>query len=185
MNPNTMPSANGHAFQAYLETALAVLQGVSVVDYYQQTLPVPLDDALFGIISAYSGLTGPQRERFVATLSPQQRSLLGVFGHRAATLSVREQDPERLRLGLIANAIANTVIPERRNVDVALAVFHHCAKKLGLDPVMLFDEAAELATDEMMARMRSFGRRPDVTLQQFGWREMRTAEGVRFKFEWR
>jgi hypothetical protein len=185
MDHNPMPSANGRAFQAYLETALAVLQGVNVVDYYQLALPDPLDETLFGIVSAYSALPGPQRERFVAALSPQQRSLLGVFGHRAATLSVREQDPERLRIGLVANAIANTVIPEKRNVDVALAVFHHCAQRLALDPVALFDEAAELATDEAAARMRAFGRRSDVTLQQYGWREMRTAEGVRFKFEWR
>jgi hypothetical protein len=32
--------------------------------------------------------------------------------------------------------------------------------------------------------MKAFGRREGVMLKQFGWREIRTPDGVRFKFEW-
>ncbi len=179
------PSANGRAFQAYLESALAALAGVSVVDYFQQPLPAALDDQLAAILGAYSALSPGERERFVAALSPQQRSLCGIFGHRAATLSVRRADPELLRLGLIGNVIANETIPYKRDVDRALAVFYHCAQKLDQDVVALFDEVAGFAGEEMVARLRAFARRDDVTLRQFGWREIRTDDGVRFQFEWR
>ncbi len=179
------PSANGRAFQAYLEGARTVLDGVTAIDYYQSLLPAPLDERLAAIAGAFAALAAPERERFMATLSPQQRALFGLFGHRAATLAVRQTDPERLRLGLVGSVIANYDIPDKRNVDVGLAVYHHCARKLELNPQEVFDEAAGLASDEMAERLRAFGRRADVTLKQFGWREIRGEEGVRYKFEWR
>ena len=183
MSANT-PSANGRAFQAYLESAQAVLDGVTAIDYHQSALPAPLDERLAGIAVAFTGLAAPERERFMVALSDGQRALFGLFGHRAATLAVRRGDAEQLRLGLVGSVIANYTIPDKRNVDVSLAVFHHCARKLELDPQQVFDEAAQLATDEMAARLRAFGRRTDVTLRQFGWREIRGEEGVRYKFEW-
>jgi hypothetical protein len=180
-----IPSANGRAFQAYLEGALAALGGRRAVDYYQEPLPAPVDEQLARVVGAYTALPARQRERFAAALSPAQRALFGIFGHRAATLSVRRTDPEWLRLGLAGSAIANFDIPPRRDVDVSLAVFYHCARALELEPVRVFDEAAEFATEEMAARLRAFGRREGFTLKQFGWRELHTPEGVRYKFEWR
>jgi hypothetical protein len=184
MTANTL-SANGRAFQAYLESARAVLDGVTAIDYHQSPLPAPLDELLAAIAGAFTALAAPERERFMAALSDGQRALFGLFGHRAATLATRRADPDQLRLGLVGSVIANYIIPDKRNVEVALAVFHHCARKLELNPTELFDEAAHFATDEMAARLRAFGRRADVTLRQFGWREIRDEEGVRYKFEWR
>jgi hypothetical protein len=184
MTGNTI-SANGRAFQAYLESAQAVLDGVTAIDYHQSPLPAPLDERLAAIVGAFTGLALPERDRFMAALSDGQRALFALFGHRAATLAARRADAEQLRLGLVGSVIANYTIPDKRNVDVALAVYHHCARKLELNPTELFDEAAHFATDKMAARLRAFGRRTDVTLHQFGWREIRGEEGVRFKFEWR
>ncbi len=184
MTGNTPSSANGHAFQAYLEGARAVLNGVTAIDYHQSPLPAPLDERLAAIIGAFTALAAPERERFMAALSDGQRALFALFGHRAATLAVRRADPEQLRLGLVGNVIANYAIPDKRHVDVALAVYYHCARKLELNPQAVFDEAAQFATAEMAARLRAFGRRTDVTLRQFGWREIRGEEGVRYKFEW-
>ena len=184
MSANT-PSANGRAFQAYLEGARAVLDGVTAIDYHQSPLPALLDERMAAIAGAFTALAAPDRERFMAALSDGQRALFGLFGHRAATLAVRRGDAEQLRLGLVGSVIANYTIPDKRNVDVALAVYHHCARKLELNPPEVFDEAAHFATDEMAARLRAFGRRTDVTLRQFGWREIRGEEGLRYKFEWR
>lgn len=117
-------------------------------------------------------------------LSAAERALFALFGHRAATLAARSGDAEQLRLALVGSVIANYDIPDKRNVDVALAVFHHCARKLELNLPEVFDEAAQYATAAMAERLRAFGRRTDVTLRQFGWREIRGEEGVRYKFEW-
>ncbi|MBP9502243.1 MAG: hypothetical protein KBF17_08795 [Candidatus Promineofilum sp.] len=177
-----IPSANGQAYRAYLESAQAVLAGLTMVDYYAAPLPSPADESLAEIISAYTGWPADVRERFRASLPRDKAGLAAIFGHRAATLAVRTGDPDRLRLGLIGNAIANDLIPDGRHVEAALAVFHHCAGKLELEPEALFDEAAQFASDEMAERLRAFGRRTDVTLKQFGWREIRTAEGVRYRY---
>lgn len=180
----TTSSANGQAYRAYLDSALAVLEHLTVIDYYPSPLPSPPDEALAGIVSAFTAWPAPVRDRFLTALPADKRGLFGIFGHRAATLAVRAGDADKLRLGLVGCALANVEIPPRRKVDAALAVFYHCARKLGLDPEVVFDEAAQFATDDMAARLRAFGRRSDVTLKQFGWREIRQPEGVVYRFEW-
>jgi len=183
-DPAPFPTANGHAYRAYLESAQALLAGLTAIDYYPSPLPSPADEALAEVVSAYTGWPIQVRERFIESLPPEKAGLFAIFGHRAATLAVREIDPDRLRLGLIGNAIANYPIPAGRNVDAALAIFHHCARKLEIEPAVLFDEAAQFAADDMAEKLRAFGRRQDVSLKQFGWREIRTPDGVRYKFEW-
>ena len=183
-NPHVTATSNGQAYQAYLASTLAILEQLAVDVYYPSPLPSPADEVLAEIVSAFTAWPPDVRQRFTASLPTNKRGLFGIFGHRAATLAVRRGDPELLRLGLIANVIANSPIPTKRNVETALAVFHHCARKLELDPRTLFEEAARLATDEMAERLIAFADRPDVTLKQFGWREIRSADGVRYKFEW-
>lgn len=177
-------SANGRAYRAYLEGALAVLERLTAIDYYPLPLPSSPDETLADVVSAFTAWPLPAREQFLAALPPDKRGLFAIFGHRAATLAVRAGDAEKLRLGLVGCAIANVEIPPNRKVDAALAVFYHCARKLGLEPREVFDEAAQFADDDMAARLRAFGRRSDVTLKQFGWREIRRPEGVVFRFEW-
>jgi len=185
MSGDAAPSANGRALRAYVDSARAALAGMTAIDYHQQPLPAPPDEQLMAIVGAVAALPMADRDRFMAALTDRERALLGLFGHRAATLAVRREEPEWLRLGLLGSVIANYVIPARRDVDVSLAVFHHCARKLGLSPVEVFDEAAAYASEVMAERLRAFGRRDDVVLKHFGWREIRGTEGVRYKFEWR
>lgn len=177
-------SANGQAYRAYLESTLAVLDRLTVIDYYPSPLPSPPDEALAEIVGAFTAWPLPVREQFLAALPAEKLGLFGIFGHRAATLAVRSGEPEKLRLGLVGYAMANVEIPHHRQVDAALAVYYHCARKLELEPQVVFDEAALFASDEMASRLRAFGRRDDVTLKQFGWREIRQPEGVVFRFEW-
>jgi hypothetical protein len=178
------PPVNGHAYRAYLDAARDALARLTPLEYYSMPLPSPADDALAEIVEAYTAWPQPVRERFAQSLPADKRGLFGLFGHRAATLAVRRGDVEWLRLGLIGNTLANVEIPPHRNVEAAFAVFHHCARKLELAPAELFDEAARYATDELAPRMMAFGRLPAFELKQFGWREIKTEDGVRYKFEW-
>lgn len=182
--PLTTPPANGHAFRAYLESASSVLSRLTVADYYPSPLPSPVDDALAEIVSAFTAWPLPLREQFIESISSDGLGLFGIFGHRAATLAIRNGDPDLLRLGLIGNSIANYTIPPGRNVDIALAVFYHCARKMALKPIDLFYDAARYASEAMAAHLTKFGRRTDVTLKQFGWREIKTPDGVRYKMDW-
>lgn len=175
---------NGQAYRAYLEGALAITSRTTAVAYYAMPLPSPVDDALAEIASAFSAWSPHLREQFQEALDTRRRGLFGIFGHRAATLAVRRNDPDLLRLGLIGSAIANYEISPNRKVDTALAIFHHCARKLELEPRELFEDVARLAADEIARYLRTFGRREDVALKQYGWREIRTTDGIRFQFEW-
>lgn len=173
---------NGDSFRAFTEEAIDFLNRKKVLDYYQEPLPSPTDDRLAGIVGRFMAATEREREAFQSALSQANRSLFGIYGHRAATLSVRQQAPEKLLSGLVGDVIANHVIPDRRDVSLGLAVYHHCARKLGLNPVDIFDEAARYAGPPLANLLLHFGRRDDVNLRSFGWREVQTAEGVRYTF---
>lgn len=179
-----MPAANGQAYRAYLESALSLLDVLTAVDYYASSIPSSTDQALGEIVNAFTAWTSKVRGEFIDSLPAEKRGLFGVFGHRAATIAVRKGDPEWLRLGLIGNVIANTPVPPNRNLEAALVVYYHCARKLEIDPQALFDDAAQYASGDLVERLEVFGRRSDLSLKSYGWREIKTPDGIRFKFEW-
>ena len=64
-----------------------------------------------------------------------------------------------------------------RDVLVALAPYHHCAGRLGLDPVDLFDAVSSDLPTDLAELVRGFGRRTDITLDAFGWILTNSADG--------
>ena len=74
-----------------------------------------------------------------------------------------------LREYLVFAAATNAVAVDYRDVLVALAPYHDCAHRLGLDPVELFDSASGDSPNDLQALVRQFARRSDVTLDAFGW----------------
>jgi hypothetical protein len=175
---------NGNAFSAFTERVIEFLSEKKVIDYYQEPLPSPTDETLSEFCQRFMAASDQERDQFQSALAAEHRSLFGIYGHRAATLSVRQEAPPQLLRGLVGAAIANYIIPDKRNVEVGLAIYHHCARKLGLNPVELFTDAAQYAGEEVARELLAFGRRTDVTLKKYGWRELKTPKGVRYKFEW-
>ncbi len=173
---------NGTEIQAFIEQTANFLAGMRVTDYYAEPLPSPNDWRLANVVGRFMALTAGQRETFQAALTRPQRSLFGIYGHRAATLAMREKSHERLLSGLVAAVIVNYAVPARRSVEVALAVYYHVACKLGINTVDLFDEAAGYGGAAAAALFEEYGRRPGVTLKKFGWREIKTPDGVKYKF---
>jgi hypothetical protein len=173
---------NGNAFRAFIQQTIQELTGIKVVDYFAEELPCELDGRMQTIIATYQQAAAAEREQFPQALPAQQLSLFGIYGHRAATLAARQQSEAWLLSGLIGYAIANATIPEKRRVEVGLAVYFHVALKLGLKPVDVFEEAAQVAAAEMAQKLLVYGRRSDVTLTKYGWQELKTAEGVKYKF---
>jgi hypothetical protein len=171
---------NGNAFLAFVDDSLQFLQDRTVFSYFSEPLPSVTDDSLGKMIARFMRLEKRERRLFLDALEGEQRSLFGIYGHRAATLSVRQRSRELLLWGLVGTAIANVVIPERRRIEVSLAVFHHCARELNLNTANLFDEASNYATPEYAERLAAFGRRSDVNLAKFGWRIVKTPDGVKF-----
>jgi len=63
----------------------------------------------------------------------------------------------------------------------ALAPYHDCARRLGLDPVAVFDQVAEAGPPELRDAVRAFGRRDDVTLAAFGSAVVEAPDGPRYE----
>ena len=179
---------NGTAFRVFVEETTTFLDGLTVAGYYAEPLPSPTDERMAVIVARMLTAVPEQRRLFHETITDRGCSLLGIAGHRLATLAAREEAQEaareQLRLGLAAAAIANVTVPEKRRLDVALAIYHHCARQIGVNTVDLFDEVADLTSEETGEFLRRYGRRSDITLSKFGWREMKTPDGVKFKFDW-
>lgn len=172
---------NGQAWRTYLASAQALSVEYKTLDYYPLPIPSEIDGSLRQIVMAFTALAAEQRHQFMSLLTAENRAIFAVFGHRAATLAVRTTDPEWLRAGLLGNVIANFIIPERRDVRRALAVFYHCARKLDIDPRELFKNAAHFAGDEMAGELLDFSALDDVRLKDYGWREIRTQEGIVYR----
>ena len=175
---------NGNAFRTFADETTLYLAGLKVVIYYAEPIPSTTDERLQTIVGRFLRGTAVEQELFQANLPPEQRSLFGIYGHRAATISVRQESRDWLFSGLIGAVIANFVIPPKRKVDVSLAIYHHCAQKIGISPAELFTEAAQYAQPSLAEKLEGFGHRADVTLRKFGWQEQKTPEGVRYKSAW-
>lgn len=67
------------------------------------------------------------------------------------------------------------------DLHVALAPYFDCALRLGLDPVALFDQAAETGPPELREEVRAFARRDDVTPAAFGYSVVESPTGPRYE----
>ncbi|MCP4419691.1 MAG: hypothetical protein GY805_24025 [Chloroflexi bacterium] len=175
---------NGNAFRIFTDETVQFLSGLKVVIYYAEPIPSKTDERLHLIVTRFRRGTAVEQEQFQRSLAQEHRSLFGIFGHRAATLSVRQNSYNWLLSGLVGAIIANYIIPPKRNVDVSLAVYHHCAKKIDISPADLFTEAAQFAQSDLAQKLQAFGHRADISLRKFGWQERKTPDGIRYKFSW-
>lgn len=178
-------TANGNALLTFLQETVTILSGMDLLGYYQQSMPSETDQQLRRVVDRFSELTLAQQAEFLNGLGDDRRALFGIFGQRAATVSLREQDPAWLSAGLTGIVIANYHIPKGRPVEPALSVFYHCATELGLDPVVIFTDAARMASEDMAVRLVDFGKKPEITLRHYGWKVVKTPDGVLFRNEWR
>jgi hypothetical protein len=103
-----------------------------------------------------------------------------------ATRALRKADPELLRAGLLRVIVDSREVWERdwRDLLLALAPYHDCARRLGLDPAEVFDEAAERSPESLRDVVRRFGRREDVNTAGFGFYVEETPDGPRYRFAW-
>lgn len=171
---------NGTAFKVFVEETAVFLKDTAVLDYFRLPLPSPLDERMAGIVNRYMAASLEQRQMFLAALDKPQRSLFGIFGHREATLGIRTESRERLLRGLVGAAIAHAAL-DRGSLEASLAVYHHIARKMNVNTVDLFDEAAGFINGIIGDYLRGYGRRSDVGLRQYGWREIKTPDGLKYK----
>ena len=64
---------------------------------------------------------------------------------------------------------------------VALAPYHDCARRLGLDPARQFRQAAAVGPASLREVVQTFGERQDVTLAAFDYRLADGPQGLSYQ----
>jgi len=67
-----------------------------------------------------------------------------------------------------------------RDLMVALAPYHDCARRLGVVPGEIFDTVAAGAPPSLSDLVRAFGRRTEVRPDGFGFAVVETSEGPEY-----
>lgn len=142
--------------------------------YLKRSTPHPLDEKVLAAISS------PQRR---AAMTPDDVSVLTVFGHREAVEAVRTSDIQTLNYGFFAVAIAVDLKGNMPEVFMALAPLFHSANLLNArteDIVVGLMDAG--ASTEAIDEIRRFAGRPAAnrSLKAFGLREEGSGRSFRY-----
>jgi hypothetical protein len=88
-----------------------------------------------------------------------------------ASEALRARSAELLHERLVSDLVDGEQqwLQDPRDLMVALAPFHDCAQRLGLDPTIAFREAAENGPESLRDVVTAFGERRDVTPVAFGY----------------
>ena len=99
------------------------------------------------------------------------------------TQLLRTGDPRLVEAGLVDLLVSGEAewLKDDRDLMMALAPYHDCARRLGADVPALFGRAAAAGPASLRGLVEGFGRRTDVTPEAFGFRVEETPEGPRYR----
>jgi hypothetical protein len=174
-----------NVFLAAAEEAITLLDDARRVSYLSARLPCPLDDAIARICDLFMEALPEQREIFSSTLDADHCSVLLLFSERMAVLGLRGRSYSRLLRGLVALAIVDSTI-DLKDILPVFSLHYHSALKLDVDPMHLFQEAAEYANSQISEQMAGFPtRKPeDKALSSMGYKEVDTPNGLMYLRTW-
>jgi LAO/AO transport system kinase len=101
-------------------------------------------------------------------------------GLHPASIALRNRSKGTLIVGLMS-AAGLSADTDPRDVMVHLAPFHDAARRLGFDPIEIFDAATRGSNGPHAELLRGFARRNDVTLESFKWHLVDTPEGPSYR----
>lgn len=100
------------------------------------------------------------------------------------TEALRLQSADVLRDGLHCLLVTGEEqwLKDWRDLLVAMAPYHDCATRIGLDPARFFDEVSREAPQTLASTVRTFGQRRDITPSAFGFTVTTLGKGQ--AYEW-
>ena len=138
----------------------------------------PPFDQIMHLCERYRDASVGQRAYIRSRIDSKAGGRLASFGLRAAVLGAREKSLDRIRLSLIAFAIADLAGRDVRDALIGLSLLYRCASLAGGSASELFQEAARLSGSAMEAVFRDYGGQSPGSM---GWREVDTPDGVGFR----
>jgi hypothetical protein len=115
--------------------------------------------------------------------SPPQ-NLAGPIRDDDLVAALRERSPDHLRAGLSAVLGRATndegEIRDWRDLVMDLAPYHDCARRIGIDPRVLFEWIARKVPAEVAGPVRALGKRDRLDPAEFGFALIEEEDGPRY-----
>jgi hypothetical protein len=101
-----------------------------------------------------------------------------------ASDALRARSPDLLREALSSDLRDGEAdwLKDSRDLMVALAPYHDCARRLGLDVAATFRDAADDGPESLRHVVAEFGARNDVTPASFGFAVVEGPDGPSYRF---
>lgn len=161
------------------------LQDENNQGYVLLPIPSPRDAEITSLLREWAAMDEPSRSAALAQISDAQRWTLLGYSERMASLGVRDRKRERIVLGLLALGLDGWHDDWRDNA-VLICLHYDAARRIGLLPEHLFEEAAKLLPEKPAEAVRSFLRRTDgeKSLEAMGYIAATDADGFRYQRTW-
>lgn len=134
-----------------------------------------------GMLVEFIELTPEQRVSFWNSVAREESGLLLGVARSAATSSVTEESPDRLRWGLLG-LLAENQRQDFRETLIELTLLDNSARRLGGQLEEVFESVKPYASDEMRQLVESYFKEGDRHLTAMGYIET-TDETGRFTYE--
>lgn len=151
------------------------------------TLPIPQhrDVEISNLLHAWLNIDESSRIASLLQVPDEYRFTLIGYSERMASLAVRDRNREHILLGLIALGLDGWRDDWRDNATI-LCLHYDAARRIGVKPKDLFEEAAVMLPEKSANSLRSFPRRSeaDKSLESMGYSVGADADGFRYQRTW-
>jgi hypothetical protein len=129
-----------------------------------------LRDQLAAFLHQYRQLGQSERVAIHGQFGPEHGAEMLRCAQELAVRGVRSNSADDVELGLLAVALER-VQSDFRNMVVSLCLLHHSAKKLGVDPVPLFHNAAAYGNNKARDFMLQYLQKGDKNIRAIAMEE--------------
>lgn len=166
-------------------TSATWLRDENNIGYGTRPIPHPRDAEISALLRAWLSLAEPLRIAALTQISEDYRFTLLAYSERMASLAVRDHNREHLLLGLLALGLDGWRFDWRDNLLV-VCLHYDAAQRLSLCPNALFENAAQMLSDQPANGLRSFLHRSqeDKCLDAMGYTVTADADGFRYQRTW-
>lgn len=111
-------------------------------------------------------------------------NLAGPIRDDELLLALREGSSDHLGAGVTAVLARATddegEVGDWRDLLMDLAPYHDCARRIGIDPRVLFEWIARKLPGDVAAQIRALGKRPELDPAEFGFALVDEPDGPRY-----